>query len=192
MSLRVPRDGCREKAAGPHPAHTGPLSSAGSLARLPIGDDVLPIQAGPREVVIRKTADDGFSRTPLAGLLAASGVRSLAVCGVMSEMCVSATARTALTLGFRVVIAHDAHATYDIPPAPGLGGLIPAAVVSRVAEWALGDGVEITARAHEVNFTAPTHQESWARSRHDSGVPGIGHLVDRDPGRGARSHGTVR
>jgi nicotinamidase-related amidase len=65
----------------------------------------LPVRAGPHEVVIRKTADDGFSGTPLAGLLAASGARSLAVCGVMSEMCVSATARTALTLGFRVVVA---------------------------------------------------------------------------------------
>jgi streptothricin hydrolase len=119
----------------------------------------LPIQAGPREVVIRKTTDDGFSGTPLAGLLAAFEVRSLAVCGVMSEMCVSATARTALALGFRVIMAHDAHATYDIPPAPGISGLVPAAVVSRVAEWALGDRVEITARAHDVNFTAPAHQE---------------------------------
>ena len=115
----------------------------------------LPASAGPREVVIRKTADDGFSGTPLAGLLVASGVRSLAVCGLMSEMCVSATARTALALGFRVVIAHDAHATCDIPPAPGIGGLVPAAVVSRVAEWALGDSVEIAARALDVTFTAP-------------------------------------
>jgi hypothetical protein len=30
-------------------------------------------------------------------------------------MCVAATARTALARGFRVVLPHDGHATYDIP-----------------------------------------------------------------------------
>ena len=33
----------------------------------------------------------------------------------MSEMCVSAIARSALQRGIAVVLAHDAHATYDIP-----------------------------------------------------------------------------
>jgi len=116
----------------------------------------LPVHVGPDEVVIRKTADDGFSQTHLADLLAAWKVRSLAICGVMSEMCVSATARTALSLNFRVVMAHDAHATYDIPPAPGVSSLIPAATVSRVAEWALGDRIEIIIRADDVRFIAPT------------------------------------
>jgi Isochorismatase family len=38
----------------------------------------------------------------------------------MSEMCVSATARSALQRGIAVVLAHDAHATYDIPAMPGI------------------------------------------------------------------------
>ncbi|MFI9239062.1 cysteine hydrolase family protein [Streptomyces cinnamoneus] len=115
----------------------------------------LPVRPGPAEVVVRKTEDDGFYETRLQELLSRSGVRALAVCGVMSEMCVSATARTALELGYRVVLPHDAHATYDIPPAAGISGPVPAAMVARTAEWALGDGIEIVAHAADVEFTAP-------------------------------------
>ncbi|SCK59861.1 Amidases related to nicotinamidase [Streptomyces sp. SceaMP-e96] len=48
------------------------------------------------------------------------GSRPWRLCGVLSEMCVSATARTALARDFRVVLPHDARATYDIPTAPGI------------------------------------------------------------------------
>jgi streptothricin hydrolase len=113
-----------------------------------------PVEPSPVEAVIRKTWDDGFKETSLGSLLTGSGVRSLAVCGVMSEMCVQATARTALALGYRVVMPHDAHATHDIPPAPGISDTVPAAAVSRVAEWALGSDLEVVARAVDVTFTA--------------------------------------
>ncbi|WP_405677045.1 isochorismatase family protein [Streptomyces sp. NBC_01511] len=112
----------------------------------------LPVVAGDREVVVRKEHDDGFAGTDLGGLLVAAGVKGIAVCGVMSEMCVSATARTALARGYRVVLPHDAHTTYDVPAAEGISDTVPAAMVSRVAEWALGDEVEIVARAVDVRF----------------------------------------
>ncbi|MGA4837918.1 cysteine hydrolase family protein [Streptomyces sp. G45] len=115
----------------------------------------LPADTDRGEVVLRKTVDDGFEETGLARLLRDEGVTALAICGVMSEMCVSATARTALDLEFRVVVPHDAHATYDIPAAEGISDAVPAATVSRVAEWALGDEVEIVPSADDVSFTAP-------------------------------------
>lgn len=114
-----------------------------------------PVAEGRLERVIRKPHDDGFAETELGGLLDRHGVRALAVCGVMSEMCVQATARTALALDYRVVVPHDAHATQDIPPAEGLGERVPAAVVSRVAEWALGSDAEVVARAADVTFGPP-------------------------------------
>ncbi|MFJ8850829.1 isochorismatase family protein [Streptomyces sp. NPDC102437] len=116
------------------------------------------VDASDTEVVIRKLRDDGFHGTPLGSLLSDAGVRALAVCGVMSEMCVQATARTALELGYRVVMPHDAHATHDIPAAPGISGPVPAAAVSRVAEWALGSDLEVVARAEDVEFAAPVPQ----------------------------------
>ncbi|GGV94105.1 hypothetical protein GCM10015535_58720 [Streptomyces gelaticus] len=117
------------------------------------------VEDSPTEAVIRKLRDDGFHGTPLDGLLRDSGVRALAICGVMSEMCVQATARTALELGYRVVMPHDAHATHDIPAAPGISGPVPAATVSRVAEWALGSDLEVVARAADVEFAAPGPQD---------------------------------
>lgn len=106
------------------------------------------------ETVIRKAYDDAFRETALTDLLTAGEVGSLVVCGLMSEMCVSATARTALDRGYRMVLPHDAHGTTGVPATPGLGEAIPAAVVSLVAEWALGDQAEIVPQAKTVTFTS--------------------------------------
>ena len=115
---------------------------------------VLFVEPGAGETVIRKTTDDGFDGTNLGDILAASRIRRLAVTGVMSEMCVSATARSALHRGLAVVLPHDAHATYDIPAVPGIAPAIPAAMVARVAEWALGDQLELPVTGRDVQFTA--------------------------------------
>ena len=112
----------------------------------------LPLKPGPREHVIRKARDDGFDATPLGEILVSAGVRSLAICGVMSEMCVHATAKAALARGYRVVLPYDAHATYDVPAVPGVADKIPAHIVSRVAAWSLGDQPENTTPASAVTF----------------------------------------
>lgn len=114
----------------------------------------LPVKLGPREHAIRKPRDDGFDATSLGQILIGAGVRSVAICGVMSEMCVQATARTALARGYRVVLPCDAHGTYDIPAVPGVSEEVPAHVVSRVAAWALGDEPENTVETADVSFTA--------------------------------------
>ncbi|MEV0371649.1 isochorismatase family protein [Streptomyces sp. NPDC050636] len=126
----------------------------------------LPVEPGPWETVVRKMDDDGFEDTPLGPLLTGAGVQALAICGVLSEMCVAATARTALALGFRVVLPHDGHATYDIPAAPGISEAVPAAMSSRAAEWALGDEVEIIARAADATFTAPPRRPALVDTPH--------------------------
>jgi nicotinamidase-related amidase len=95
--------------------------------------------------VVRKSTDDGFADTPLGELLAKRRVRRVAVCGVLSEMCVSATARSALARGLGVVLPHDGHGTYDLDD-------IPAAVVARVAEHALGDQPDLVASTADVVF----------------------------------------
>lgn len=96
--------------------------------------------------VVRKSADDGFAGTALSSLLA--GVRRIALAGVLSEMCVSATARSALARGYEVVLPRDGHGTYDLDD-------IPAAVVARVAEHALGDQPELIPATTDLTFTAP-------------------------------------
>ncbi|MGW8883979.1 isochorismatase family protein [Streptomyces sp. NPDC055749] len=114
----------------------------------------LPVETGPTEFVIRKPRDDGFEGTPLGSLLTDSGVRGLVICGLMSEMCVQATARGALERGYRVVLPHDAHATHNIPAVPGISEEIPAATASRVAAWAISNEAEVTTPASDVRFAA--------------------------------------
>jgi nicotinamidase-related amidase len=113
----------------------------------------LPVKPGPREHVIRKPRDDGFDGTALGEVLVGAGVRSVAICGLMSEMCVQATARTALARGYRVVLPYDAHATHHIPAVPGVSDEVPAHVVSRVAAWALGSDANTTNPTSTVTFT---------------------------------------
>ncbi|MER6052115.1 isochorismatase family protein [Streptomyces sp. NPDC001793] len=146
----------RARAAGAlvvHLQNDGPPGSV-DAPHTPGWELHLPVECGPREHVVRKTEDDGFADTRLGALLTGAGATELAVCGVLSEMCVAATARTALALGHRVVLPHDAHATYDIPAAPGISGVVPAAMSSRAAEWALGDEVEIVPHAVAVPFAS--------------------------------------
>ena len=103
------------------------------------------------EVVIRKTEDDGFDGTDLDAILTAFGAKHLVICGVLSDMCVAATARAALERGYGVLLPHDAHATYDVPAGPGSQG-VPAAMAARAAEWSLGNDIRICASAREVRF----------------------------------------
>jgi streptothricin hydrolase len=98
-----------------------------------IHPDLAPL---PGETVLRKTGDDGFDGTELEAVLRDAGVGRFAAAGLLSEMCVSATIRAAFARGFQVALVRGAHATYEVDE-------IPASVVSRVAEHALGDELEL-------------------------------------------------
>lgn len=112
------------------------------------------------EPVVRKLEDDGFAGTPLGSILESRSVKRLAVCGLMSEMCVAATARTALARSYGVVLPHDSHSTFDIPPSDAYPTEVPARTVSRVVEWSLGDQVELVPTWADVPFgAAPQRSE---------------------------------
>jgi nicotinamidase-related amidase len=68
-----------------------------------------------REPVIRKKASDAFFETELAEILQADGIGQLVIAGGMSEYCVDTTCRRAVTLGYDVMLAADAHLTRDTP-----------------------------------------------------------------------------
>lgn len=99
---------------------------------------LLPVAEGDR--VVTKPRDDGFDGTDLEAILRGAGVSRLCVVGIQSEMCVAATARGAMARGLTVLLPRDGHTTYAVP-ADGAALAVPAAHVSRVAEWSLGDRV---------------------------------------------------
>ena len=69
----------------------------------------------PSDTVIRKTASDAFFGTGLEAALRARGIGHLIVAGCMTEYCVDTTVRRAVSLGFDVTLAGDAHGTWDSP-----------------------------------------------------------------------------
>jgi len=74
------------------------------------------------ERIVDKTLPNAFAETDLADKLTALGRKPLILAGFMTHMCISATARAALDLGFGpAVIVGDACATRDLPDWRGQG-----------------------------------------------------------------------
>lgn len=67
------------------------------------------IEVRAPDLRIRKTTPDSFLNTGLQPLLQERRVRQLVVCGMHTEFCVDTTIRTALALGYPVVLISDAH-----------------------------------------------------------------------------------
>ena len=76
-----------------------------------INDAVRPAEG---ETVIQKANPNSFLDTPLEKHLRNQGVDSLVICGMMTSMCVDATVRAAVDLGYEVSVAHDACATMPL------------------------------------------------------------------------------
>ena len=70
-----------------------------------IHESVRPL---PGETVIQKNFPNSFRGTPLLEHLRKDGVDALAVAGMMTQMCVDATARAAFDFGFKLTVIGDA------------------------------------------------------------------------------------
>ena len=76
-----------------------------------IHDAVAP-QAGER--VVEKGRPNAFHGTDLETSLRDAGCEDVVICGAMSQMCIDATARAAVDLGFTVTVAEDACAASGV------------------------------------------------------------------------------
>jgi len=106
------------------------------------------------EALVVVDVQKAFVLGSLESLLSDAGVHRLSICGLTSEMCVAATARSALGRGFGVILARDAHATYDVPEDRIHAPAVPAHLASRVAEWSLGTDPAIVDRSADLAFHA--------------------------------------
>jgi nicotinamidase-related amidase len=66
------------------------------------------------EPIVYKHSPNSFLNTNLLDLLKSWEVERVVICGMMTHMCVDATARAASDLGFQVLVAEDACATRDL------------------------------------------------------------------------------
>jgi nicotinamidase-related amidase len=74
--------------------------------------DVVPHFVG--EPLVVKHYPNSFRETNLLDLLKGWGIERVIITGMMTHMCVDATARAAADFGFQVIVAEDACATRDL------------------------------------------------------------------------------
>lgn len=99
-----------------------------------IADPVRPLGGEP---VIVKNLPSSFVNTNLKELLDQTKRSNLIVAGFMTHMCIDATARSALDLGFAPTVIAGACATRDLPSPSG--GVIPASTLHESSLAALSD-----------------------------------------------------
>jgi len=66
------------------------------------------------EPIVYKHYPNSFRETKLLEMLKELGTERVVICGMMTHMCVDATARAAADFGFQVIVAEDACATRDL------------------------------------------------------------------------------
>ena len=97
------------------------------------GDQIAPqVAKGDGETVISKELPNAFAGTALNDTLQGLGATQLFFVGFMTHMCVSASVRAALDLGYRPTIVSGAAATRDLPTPTG--GVIDAASLAALAD----------------------------------------------------------
>jgi nicotinamidase-related amidase len=94
--------------------HDGPKGHPieAETAAWAIHPSIVPLSGEP---VLRKKASDSFFETRLAEELRRAEISHLIIAGAMTEYCVDTTCRRAVTLGYDVTLAADAHLTRDTP-----------------------------------------------------------------------------
>jgi nicotinamidase-related amidase len=105
--------------------------------------------------VCRKTACDSFFETTLEAELNRRGVKRLLVAGCMSQFCVDTTCRRAVSLGYDVVLAGDAHATADS------GALAADQIIAHHNDTL--DGIDAGSAALKVMPAAALPLPAWGR-----------------------------
>lgn len=100
------------------------------------------------EAVVQKALPNAFAQTELDATLKKLGRTQLVIAGFMTHMCVSSTARAALDLGYKAVVAADAAATRDLPDP--MGGVIGADALHRAALAELADRFAIVAKVDQI------------------------------------------
>jgi len=71
------------------------------------------LEPGKEEIVINKLSAGTFATTELAELLRRRGVDRVVITGVLTDVCVSTTAREAADRNFKVVVVSDACTTFS-------------------------------------------------------------------------------
>lgn len=68
----------------------------------------------PQDIVINKTTMNGFVGTTLQQMLTAAGIKNIILSGIVTDNCVTGTARSAKDMGYYPMVVADATATHSL------------------------------------------------------------------------------
>ncbi len=103
----------------------------------PMADIIPSVAPEGEERMISKNLPSAFVNTDLAKYLNETGRKELVIAGFMTHMCINATTRSAVDLGFIPTVIGSACATRDLPGPDGK--VIPAETVHRSNLASLAD-----------------------------------------------------
>jgi len=141
----------RARAAGTPVFHVAQIGQAGTLFDPGTERGAILPQAAPvaGEPVIMKRLPNGFAGTELHERLQQAGRSNLILAGFMTHMCISASARAALDLGYQTTVIADATATRALPATDG-GTPISSDAVHRTALAELADRFSAVVASAEI------------------------------------------
>jgi len=140
----------RARSLGTQIIHVAHRGAAGSpFDPLGGGRFIADTEPTPGEHVVDKTLPNAFAGTDLLELITAGEARPIVLCGFMTHMCVSSTARAALDLGVASTVVSDATASRDLRAADGIS-VVPAAAVHTASLAALADRFSVVATTREL------------------------------------------
>ena len=130
----------RARSAGTPIFHVPQIGQQGTLfdPTTECGAILPPAAPAAGEPLIMKRLPNAFAGTELHERLQQTGRRALSGAGFMTHMCISASVRAALDLGYQTTVIADATATRALP-AHDNGAPIPAEMVHRTALAELAD-----------------------------------------------------
>jgi nicotinamidase-related amidase len=130
----------RARKAGSPIFHVTQAGQPGSLFDPETACGAILPEATPAagEPVVMKKLPNAFAGTDLHDHVQRTGRRNLILAGFMTHMCIAASARAALDLGYQSTVLADATATRALPSHDGAAP-IPAETVHRIALAELAD-----------------------------------------------------
>jgi nicotinamidase-related amidase len=128
-----------------HVVNKGPDGNLLFNAEGPYYAELSDIAAKPGEAVVVKPLPNAFACTNLQELIEQTGRKQLIIAGCTTHVCVSATARAALDLGYQSTIVADATTSRDLDD--GFGNTIPATLVKQVALAELRDAFSVLVKS---------------------------------------------
>lgn len=128
-----------------HIVHHGKPGGALFNPEGPMAAIIPGLEPAAGEKVIAKALPNAFAGTGLQETLKATGRSELIIAGFQTHMCVSASVRAALDLGWRTTVVASAAGTRDLPNAV-TGATLPAQAIHEATLSALADRFAIVVK----------------------------------------------